>query len=407
MTAAARPDTFDVAIVGGGIVGMATALALLDRGAGRVVVLEAEEDLARHQSGRNSGIIHSGLYYRPGSAKARFCAEGREALYQFCAENEIPVRRTGKLVVATDEAELTRLAGLAGRGRANGLKGLTLLDSAEVREMEPEVTAVGALHVAETGIVDFGEVTRAMGRQVSRHPMGVIRTSCRVLGAKAGATSVRIRTSQGEVEAGSMVNCAGLQADRVASRSGTKPALRIIPFRGDYFAVRQERIRVVSRPVYPVPDPEFPFLGVHLHPTIDGRLEAGPNAVLSLARDGYSPFSLNLGDTLETLAYPGFWKLAGRHWRKAAVEMSRAASRRRFTDAVRRLVPTLDATDLVRSRSGLRAQAVDSDGRLVDDFHFARGERTLHVLNSPSPAATASLAIGRHVAVCVLEELQA
>ena len=392
------PRTCDVAVVGGGIVGLATALALLERKAGRVLVLEAEEKPALHQSGRNSGIIHSGLYYAPGSAKARLCAEGREDLYDFCREHGLPVRRTGKLVVASGEDDLPVLRRLAQRGRANGLEGLSLLDPEEVRELEPRVAALGALHVQETGIVDFGEVTRAMGRQVSEHPQGVVELGCRVLSARVGRESVRIRTSRGEVEVGSLVNCAGLQADRVARRCGIRPALRIIPFRGDYFEVLSHRGNLVSRPVYPVPDPDFPFLGVHLHPTVDGRLEAGPNAVLALARNGYSPLSVNLRDTLQILGFSGFWKLAGRHWRQAAGEMLRAASRRRFAHAVGRLVPGVEPTDLRRSRSGLRAQAVDPDGRLLDDFHFESGERMLHVLNSPSPGATASMAIGRHVA---------
>lgn len=400
---ASGPSTVDVVVVGGGIVGLATARALLGRGVGRVLVLEAEAEVARHQSGRNSGIIHSGLYYRPGSAKARLCAEGRTSLYEFCAEHRVPCSRTGKLVVAGHQGELPALERLAERGRANGLQGLDELDRAGLAELDPEVAGVAALHVRETGIVDFTQVTRTLARLVGEDPRGEVRTACRVLAAREGPRSVRLRTTAGNVDAGVLVNCAGLQADRLARGLGVRPPLRIIPFRGDYFEVRPQRADIVGRPVYPVPDPAFPFLGVHLHPTLDGGLEAGPNAVLALSRTGYSPLALNFRDVVDIAAFPGFWRMAKRHWRTGLDEAMRALSRRRFADAVRRLVPALGPGDLRRSRSGLRAQAVDRRGRLLDDFHFEEGERSLHVLNSPSPAATASLAIGREVAGRVVE----
>ncbi len=401
-----RP-TPDVAVVGGGIVGLATALALLEeRGVGRVLVLEAEEAVARHQSGRNSGIIHSGLYYRPGSAKARLCAEGRADLYEFCTRHRVPFSRTGKLVVATDPVELDELERLAERGKANGLRGLEMLDRPRLGELEPEVAGVAALHVQETGIVDFAEVTRTMARLVGQDLRGEVRTGCRVLAAREEGGVVRLQTAAGELEAGALVNCAGLQADRLARAVGVRPPLRIVPFRGDYYQVRPERTGVLSRPVYPVPDPALPFLGVHLHPTLDGRLEAGPNAVLSLDRNGYSPFAVDLRDALDVVAFPGFWRLAARHWRSGLEETLRALSRRRFVEAVRRLVPSLTPGDLRRARAGLRAQAVDRQGRLLDDFHLEEGEQSIHVLNSPSPAATASLAIGRKVARRVVEALE-
>lgn len=400
---ASGASTADVVVVGGGIVGLATALALLERDVGRVLVLEAEEAVARHQSGRNSGIIHSGLYYRPGSAKARLCAEGRANLYEFCARHGVPVSRTGKVVVAGEQAQLPELERLAERGKENGLKGLRVLDRPGLRELEPEVAGVAALHVTETGIVDFAEVTRTMARLVGRDERGEVRTGAPVVAATQQGGTVRLRTPAGRLEAGFVVNCAGLQADRLARGLGVRPSLRIIPFRGDYYQIRPERARIVSRPVYPVPDPALPFLGVHLHPTVAGGLEAGPNAVLALDRRGYSPLAVDLRDALDVVSFPGFWRLAARHWRTGLDEVLRALSRRRFVESVRRLVPSLAPGDLRRSRSGLRAQAVDRRGRLLDDFHLEEGERSLHVLNSPSPAATASLAIGRDVARRVAE----
>lgn len=394
-------------VVGAGIVGLATAWALQKRRAGRIAVLEAEAELARHQSGRNSGILHSGLYYRPGSAKARLCARGREALYAFCEAHGVPFARTGKVVVAATDRESATLEELADRGRANGLEP-ALLDGAALRELEPNVAGVAALHVKETGLVDFREVTRTLatllteggagGTGATPLPRAEVRTDTRALHIAEGPRSVRVRTTRGAVEAGALVNCAGLQADRVARAAGLRPGVRIIPFRGDYFQVRAWRAGIVRRPVYPVPDPALPFLGVHLHPTLDGRLEAGPNAVLSLSRSRYSPPAFRPVDALETLAWAGFWRMAATHWRTALEEGLRALSRRRLAVSLQRLVPLVGADDLRRSRSGLRAQAVDGKGRLVDDFHFVKGERSLHVLNSPSPAATAALAIGEEIA---------
>lgn len=389
--------TAPIAVVGGGIVGLATAWHLARRGR-PVVVLEAEARLAAHQSGRNSGVVHSGLYYRPGSAKARLCAEGREALYRFCAEEGIACRRTGKLVVAAAAEELPRLDELERRGRANGLAGLERLATDDLRERFPEVAGVAGLFVAETGIADYPAVVAALARRTAELG-GEVRTEARVTAVRGGAGGLTIETAGGApVAASFLVNCAGLQSDRVARLAGARPEVRIVPFRGDYLELAPGAPWPVAVPVYPVPDPRFPFLGVHLTPTLDGRVEVGPNAVLALDRHGYRRGSVALADAWATLSYPGFWRLAGRHARYGAGEVWRSLNRRAFVRAVRRLAPGLGAADFVRGWSGVRAQALDRRGNLVDDFHIVRGERAVHVLNAPSPAATAALAIGREIA---------
>ncbi len=408
-----------ILIVGGGIVGLATARELAGRGHA-VTVLEAEDRIAAHQTGHNSGVIHSGLYYVPGSAKARLCTEGRDALYRFCQEEEIAHRRTGKLVVARNRTEVDRLDELERRGRANGLDGMERLGEDEMRARHPAVAGVGGLWVRETGIVDYREVAAALARRV-REAGGTVRTGARVVAIEPDAASngaaggVRVRLAGGEELAGGfLVNCAGLQSDRVANLcrdgAGRWKNLRIVPFRGEYRELaapaRSEAGPAIDFPIYPVPDPRFPFLGVHLTPTIDGRVEAGPNAVLALHRHGYRrPDPLAVSglrhprDLVATLAFPGFWRLALCHWRFGAAELARSWSDRLFRREMRRLVPGVDERERVeRGHSGIRAQAVDRQGNLVDDFRIVHRERQVHVLNAPSPAATASLAIGRHVA---------
>ncbi len=389
--------TAPIAVVGGGIVGLATAWHLARRGR-PVAVLEAEPRLAAHQSGHNSGVVHSGLYYRPGSAKARLCAEGREALYRFCAEEGIPCRRTGKLVVAAAAEELPRLDELERRGRANGLGGLERLAAADLRRRFPVVGGVAGLLVAETGIVDFPAVVAALARKITAAG-GEVRTGARVVAIAAGADGLTIETAAGEpVRAAFLVNCAGLQSDRVARLAGARPEVRIVPFRGDYLELVVPARWPVALPVYPVPDPRFPFLGVHLTPGLDGRVEVGPSAVLALDRHGYRRGSVKPADAWATLSYPGFWRLAGRYAGYGLGEAWRSLNRRAFVRAVRRLAPGLDAADFRRGWSGIRAQALDRRGNLLDDFHVVRGERAVHVLNAPSPAATAALAIGREIA---------
>ncbi|MEE8523964.1 MAG: L-2-hydroxyglutarate oxidase [Thermoanaerobaculia bacterium] len=392
----------DIVVVGGGIVGLATAMALAEDAS--VVVLEAEDDVARHQSGHNSGVIHSGLYYPPGSLKAELCASGRQALERLCEEDGIPFERRGKLVVATREEEIPALDELERRGRANGLAGIERLDGQGIREHEPQAAGLAGLLVAETGIVDYVAVCRAYAARV-RRAGGEIRTGSRLLSVREKNGEAVLVTAAGEIHCRCWVNCAGLQSDRVARLSGIEPEVRIIPFRGEYCEVVGESRNLVQRPIYPVPDPRFPFLDVHLTPTLDGRLEAGPNAILALKREGYRRTSFSLRDTLDTLAYPGFWRLAGRFWRTGVDEVVRSLVKRRFVAALRRLVPAIRTEDVRRAGSGVRAQAVDRQGGLVDDFRIVEAKRSVHVLNAPSPGATASIAIGRHIAERVTARL--
>ena len=391
-------QSFDLIIVGGGIVGMATALALTQAFPGlKLAILEKEGELAAHQTGHNSGVIHSGLYYRPGSLKAQNCATGRDALYAFCAELNLPVDRCGKIVVATRAEELPALDELERRGRANGLVGLERLDAQGVKEREPHVAGIAGLYVPQTGIVDYIQVTNAYA-QVVREGGGVVRTSCRVTGVARQGQDFQLTTSQGLFACRTLINCAGLQSDRLARACGIDPKVQIIPFRGEYFLLAPERQGLVRNLVYPVPDPAFPFLGVHFTRMIHGGVEAGPNAVLALRREGYSRFSLSLPDLYETLTYPGFYRLARRFWRVGAMEYWRSFSKTRFLRDLQKLIPELQSRDVRRGGAGVRAQAVDAQGQLLDDFHISTGEGMIHVLNAPSPAATASLSIGRTIA---------
>ncbi len=398
--------SFDVAIVGGGLVGTGTALALAGRLGRdiRVVVLEAEESLAAHQSGHNSGVIHSGLYYKPGSLKARLCVVGAADLYRFCAEEGVACQRTGKLVVATREEELPALAELERRGAANGLTGLTRLGPEEIRRIEPHAAGIAALHVPQSGIADYPGVARAYARRIVAAG-GQVVTGARVTGIVRSSGRTRVETARGTFDCALLVNCAGLQADRVARLSGVLPEVRIVPFRGEYFDLVPARRELVRGLIYPVPDPRFPFLGVHLTRTVSGGVEAGPNAVLALKREGYRWSDVSIRDVVETAGWPGFWRMLRRTWRTAAGEVWRSAVRRAFVGDLQKLVPELVDADLVRGGSGVRAQALDRAGRLVDDFHVERGEGSLHVLNAPSPAATASLAIGRYIAGLAAEAL--
>jgi L-2-hydroxyglutarate oxidase len=392
------PTTFDLIVVGGGIVGTATALALIQAYPGlKLAILEKEDHLAAHQTGHNSGVIHSGLYYRPGSLKAQNCAAGREALYAFCAERKIAVERCGKIVVATREEELPALDELERRGIANGLTGLERLDAQGVKEHEPHVAGIAGLYVPQTGIVDYVEVTGAYA-QVVREGGGVVRTSCRVTGVQRQGRDFRLSTSQGDFACRTLINCAGLQSDRFARACGVDPGVQIIPFRGEYYLVAPQRQNLVRNLIYPVPDPAFPFLGVHFTRMIHGGVEAGPNAVLALKREGYDRLSFSLPDLFATLTYPGFRHLAKRFWMVGAMEYHRSFSKRRFLRDLQRLIPELQKSDIKRGGAGVRAQAVDAQGKLLDDFHIINSEGMLHVLNAPSPAATASLSIGRTIA---------
>jgi len=386
-------------VIGGGIVGLATAVALAERGH-PPIVLEAERELAAHQTGHNSGVIHSGLYYKPGSLKARLCRDGLRAMYRFCEEEDIPHRRCGKLVVAVSEEELPRLSALETRGRANGVE-LKRLSREEIREREPEAAGIAGLWIAETGVVNYASVTDALARRLARLG-GEVRVSHRVLAIHRQGGDLTVESSQGSLRASLLVNCGGLHSDRIAEMAGIRPEVRIIPFRGEYYTIRPERAHLVRGLIYPVPNPELPFLGVHFTRGIDDVVEAGPNAVLALKRAGYSKYDISLRDVTTMIGYPGFWKMARVHWKTAADEIRRSFSKARFAASLRKLVPALAEADIVRGGSGVRAQAVALDGRLVDDFVIQSGPGMVHVLNAPSPAATASLAIGQEIANRIL-----
>ncbi|MGD0529084.1 MAG: L-2-hydroxyglutarate oxidase [Polyangiaceae bacterium] len=388
----------DVVVLGGGIVGLATSLAVLARRPGAsLVVLEKEAALAAHQTGHNSGVIHAGLYYKPGSLKATMCARGRGMLERFCAEHGVAFERCGKVVVATSAEEVPRLDELERRGRANGLAGMRRVGPEALREHEPHATGVAGLFVPETGIVDYAEVARAYAAEVKRRG-GEVRTGARATGIWRRGERVVVATTAGDVEGRVLVACAGLESDRVARMAGLEVDVAIVPFRGEYWMLAPERAHLVKSLVYPVPDPSFPFLGVHFTRRIHGGVEAGPNAVLALAREGYHRASFDVRDAAGVASWPGFWRMARTHWRAGMAEQLRSLSRAAFARACAALVPEITADDLAPGGAGVRAQAVRRDGALVDDFALAEGERMVHVLNAPSPAATASLAIGEEIA---------
>ena len=395
----------DVAIVGGGIVGLATAHSLLQQRPGsRVLLLEKEPRLAAHQTGRNSGVIHSGVYYAPGSAKATMAKRGAEAMYAFAREYGIAVEQCGKAIVATSEGELEALARLERRAADNGLEAQRLT-AAELREREPHVTAVAALWLPATGIIDYVAVCDTL-RTLVVEAGGLVRTGAQVVGINEAAREVSVVCGDGtEVRALALVNCAGLHCDRIARLAGLAPEVQILPFRGEYFELTPQRRYLVKGLVYPVPDPAYPFLGVHLTRGVHGGVHAGPNAVLALAREGYRRSDASARDLKQTLAYPGFWRFARKHWRMGATEYHRSLSRAAFVAALQKLVPEIQRADLEAAPAGVRAQAVRRDGRLVDDFLFADSPRSVHVLNAPSPAATASLPIGQEVAARALARL--
>lgn len=376
---------------------MATAMELTSRPGLSLIVLEAEDRLAVHQTGNNSGVIHSGLYYKPGSLKARNCVEGREAMYRFCQEYGIAHERCGKVVVATRKSELSALEELERRGRANGLQGLRRLSSEEIREYEPHVSGIAGLLVQDTGIVDYVQVTQKFADLV-RAAGGEIQTGAQVQGFCHETGGLLLQTPRGEVRCRYLVNCGGLQSDRIARMCGVNPRLQIIPFRGEYYELIPERHYLVKNLIYPVPDPTFPFLGVHFTRMIHGGVEAGPNAVLSFKREGYRPWSFSISDVLETASYIGFWRMSAKYWRTGIGEFHRSFSKQVFVKALQRLIPELRFDDVRRAGAGVRAQAVEPTGLLVDDFRIVEAERMIHVLNAPSPAATASISIGKTIA---------
>jgi L-2-hydroxyglutarate oxidase LhgO len=389
---------YDVAIIGGGIIGLATGLALTERfPRTRLAIVEKEQRLATHQTGHNSGVIHSGIYYRPGSHKARLCVEGARLMTAFCDANGIRFERCGKVIVATSQAELARLETLYQRGTANGVPELRVIERPELEAIEPHAAAIRAIHSPTTAIVDFTEVAAAM-EAACRRAGAEILTGRRITGAARDGAALRLQSAGAEIPARRVINCAGLYSDVIARLMGATTQVRIIPFRGEYYMLRPDRRDLVRGLIYPVPDPEFPFLGVHFTRTIQGEVEAGPNAVLAFAREGYTFSRVRPRELATTLGYRGFWSMASRYWRTGTYEMFRSLSKAAFVRALQRLVPDVTAADIARGGAGVRAQAVAPDGSLVDDFSIVAGPDAIHVLNAPSPAATASIAIGRHVA---------
>ena len=394
-----------IIIVGGGIVGLATALKLGRRlPRARITVLEKEAQPGHHQSSHNSGVLHCGLYYQPGSTKARLAVSGIQEMIAFCREHNIPHEVCGKLVVAVEESELPRLNALHERGRQNGLQGLKLLKPEQMREIEPHVGGVAALHVPQEGIADYPKVCAVLATKVSEQG-GRIVTRAKAIALRPASGGWTVETTAGDFEAEFLVNCAGLHCDRLSELAGEKREVRIVPFRGEYYKIKPDRQFLVRNLIYPVPDPQFPFLGVHFTRLIRGGIEAGPNAVLALSREGYRKTDVNLSDLYDALSFSGLWRFLSQHKRMCWEELKRSFSRRLFCESLQRLVPEIREADLERGGAGVRAQAMSPDGTLIQDFHFVRRRSALHVLNAPSPAATASLAIGEEIAVQIERDL--
>jgi L-2-hydroxyglutarate oxidase LhgO len=392
------PRTADITVIGAGIVGLATAVNLTERHPrARVVVLDKEAHIATHQTGHNSGVIHSGIYYKPGSYKARLCVEGARLMTEFCDAHGIHYERCGKVIVATEESEVPRLNTLHERGTANGVPGLKLVSGEEVREWEPHVRAVSGMLSPATGIVDYTQVADKMAALITQRGAEVV-TGAGVRGIRRDGGVLTVETDAGPVSTRHLINCAGLHSDRVAALMGIRPEVQIIPFRGEYYMLKPERRSLVRGLIYPVPDPRFPFLGVHFTRTVHGDVEAGPNAVLALAREGYTIGTVRPAEALRTFMYRGFWNMGRRYWKMGAYEVYRSVSKAAFVTSLQRLVPGIQASDIAPGGAGVRAQAVSPDGSLVDDFKISVTDGAIHVLNAPSPAATASLAIGRHIA---------
>ncbi len=387
-----------IIIIGGGIVGLATALKLGRKFSGaRITVLEKEAKVGQHQTGNNSGVLHCGLYYPPGSVKARMAVQGVQEMVAFCRDNEVPHEICGKLVVAVDETEVPRLKNLHERGRQNGLLGLQWLGREEMREIEPHVGGVAALRVPQEGIVDYPKVCEALLKKIAGQD-GTVVTNARVTKLNPTGNGWVVVTTAGDFAADFVVNCAGLHCDRVSELAGEKRAVRIVPFRGEYYKLKPARQHLVKHLIYPVPDPQFPFLGVHFTRLIAGGVEAGPNAVLAFKREGYQKTDFNAADLYDALSFGGLWKFLGRHKRMCWEEIKRSFSKELFCQSLQRLVPEIRVEDLEIGGAGVRAQAMAPDGTLVQDFSFVRGRRALHVLNAPSPAATAALTIGEEIA---------
>ena len=397
---------YDVAIVGAGIVGLATALQLKKEKPGlNVIVLEKENVVASHQTGNNSGVIHSGIYYKPGSLKARNCIDGYHMLVDFCREHQIPFELCGKIIVATSEKELPALDNIYKRGVENGLEGIRYIDRDEIKAIEPHTAGIKGILVPQTGIVDYKVVANKYA-ELFQKGGGVLKLNTKVTGARqTRGGDMLLRTSSGDIEAALMVNCAGLYCDKVASYTIPDLQVKIIPFRGEYYSVRKEKRSLVKNLIYPVPDPNFPFLGVHFTRRIDGEIEAGPNAVLAFQREGYKKSQISFPELIESLTWGGFIKVAKKYWRTGFGEFYRSFSKPAFTQALQKLLPEIQASDLVKGGAGVRAQACDREGGLIDDFYIKEVPGQIHVLNAPSPAATSSLSIGKTIAGLAIKHL--
>jgi len=386
--------TFDIAIIGGGIVGTAAGMSLQKDEKLSVILIEAENKFAPHQTGNNSGVIHSGLYYKPGSLKAKNCIEGRKLMYKFCEEYNILHERCGKIVIAIHDHEIPILHELEKRGIENGLIGLKRISKEEIKEYEPHADGILGLYVPETGIVDYSRVTEKYVEIIQGYG-GKVLTSTKFLNLVNKNGEMILETNQGEIKTRILVNCAGLQSDRVALKCGIKPNLQIIPFRGEYFNLVKEKEQLINHLIYPVPDPKFPFLGVHFTRMIKGGVEAGPNAVLAFKREGYKKFDFSIEDMLQMIFYRGFWQMAAKHYKMGIKEFYRSFNKNEFVSALQKLIPEIKGADIYPGGAGVRAQALEPDGKLVDDFRIIEAENMVHVLNAPSPAATASISIGK------------
>jgi len=388
---------YDITIVGAGIVGMSVAMQLQKKYPHlKTCVLEKENAVAKHQTGHNSGVIHSGIYYKPGSLKAKNTQAGIKMLHDFCNDQNVNYEICGKLIIATKEEELAGLDALYKRGIENGIKNLKILDQKEIKEIEPHVSAISAIHVPITGIINYTEVTNAY-KKVFEQYGGIVILNAEVKQISEKNNQLEIKTPGYTIISKNLINCAGLYSDHIAKMAGTDPGLKIIPFRGEYYKLNPKKNNLVNHLIYPVPDPEFPFLGVHFTRMIDGVREVGPNAVFSFKREGYHKFSFSLKDTLENLTYPSFWKMGMKYWKMGLKELSMSLSKPLFLQAVQKIIPDINLDDLTPAEAGVRAQALEPGGILVDDFRIVQSNHFLHVLNAPSPAATASLSIGKHI----------
>lgn len=404
LTSVGSSPTFDILVIGAGIVGLAAGLELCTRFPNHsIAIIDKEESIAAHQTSHNSGVIHSGIYYKPGSLKARLCVEGAAAMIRFCEENEIPYELCGKIIVATSQNEVPRLEELYRRGTGNGIADLKMISSREILELEPYATGIRGIYVPQTGIIDYQRVAGKYAELIVARG-GKVLLSHAVIGLKRSKSEMIVETACGEIAARLVINCAGLQSDRMSRLAQARLDLQIVPFRGEYYDLVPSKASYLKGLIYPVPDPRFPFLGVHFTRRICGGVEAGPNAVLAFKREGYARSSFNCKDVMDYGTFPGFWRMAAKYWKMSVGEYYRSWSKAAFVRALQRLMPSITEDDLVPGGSGVRAQALNGRGELLDDFYFAYSDRMVHVCNVPSPAATASLAVGKHIVQTLLQQ---